>query len=62
MEITKNVVAVFGIGGVVVLQCAAWASGHNGQVFAFTTSIITLLVGGIFGFTVGIKKGGNNGV
>jgi len=54
----KTIIGVVGICGVVILQCVAWASGHNGQVFALTSAVI----GGITGFTFGLKTGNNGQV
>lgn len=44
----KTIIGIVGICAVVILQCMAWASGHNGQVFALTSAVI----GGITGFSV----------
>lgn len=48
----KLVLGLTGIGAVTVLQCVAWLCGHNGAVFALTSSVI----GGVIGFTYGTER------
>jgi len=54
----KCIVSIAGLICVTALQLYAWFSGHNGSVFALTSAVI----GGIIGFSLGIKiditKGG----
>ncbi len=51
----KVIIAVTGITAVSILQIVAWMSGHNGQVFALTSSIIGVSVGFFLGFTKKVK-------
>jgi len=37
---------------VAVIQLMAWYSGHNGQVFAFTSLIVGLIAGKLLGFSL----------
>lgn len=45
------IISVTGLICVTVLQATAWYLGYNGTVFALTSTVI----GGIIGFTLGIK-------
>lgn len=56
-DIQKCIVSVTGLICLTALQIVAWASGHNGSVFALTSTGI----GGIIGFALGIKVNINNG-
>lgn len=48
----KTIVCLTGLICVTLLQLYAWYSGHNGTVFALTSTII----GGIIGYYLGWKK------
>lgn len=54
----KTIIATVAISAVTILQVVAWYCGFNGQVFALTSAVI----GGITGFTFGLKKGSNGQV
>ena len=60
MNITdKGLVAVAGICTLGILQCAAWQTGHNGTVFALTSSGIGAIIGSYFdlkGFLAKFKE------
>ena len=58
IEIGKNLLALIAVLALIILQCAAWTMGFNGQVFAFTSAAIAGIFAWIFGFTIGYKKGG----
>jgi len=58
MDKYKCIVSTVGLVCVTGLQLFAWQTGHNGTVFALTSTVI----GGIIGFSLGIKLDlGNNG-
>jgi len=48
---SKHKFAMYVIGIVALLQGCAWATGKNGQVFAFTS----LVIGSVAGIILGIK-------
>jgi len=49
MNITdKGLIGVVGILTLGILQCAAWQTGHNGTVFALTSSGIGAIIGSYF--------------
>jgi len=56
VTLDKNSTAVIGILSLVILQVAAWYTGHDGQVFALTSAGIGALVGLIAGFKVSLGK------
>jgi hypothetical protein len=43
------------IGMVAILQGFAWATGHDGQVFALTSLSIGGIIGALFGFSIAKK-------
>lgn len=47
---SKHIFAMYVIGVVAGLQCAAWLCGYNGTVFAFTSLVIGAIAGTILGF------------
>jgi len=49
--IQKTIVAITLMGVVGGLQVYAWATGHNGTVFATTSAILGLIGGYFFGST-----------
>ena len=51
----KTVFAIIAICLVTFIQLVAWHGGHNGQVFAFTSLIIGLIVGKIL--NIALPKG-----
>lgn len=53
----KCIFGGFVIVVMVGLQLTAWYWGHNGIVFAFTSAIVGLITGSIFGFEWGLKRG-----
>lgn len=56
MDKYKYQFAGFVIGVTGIMQGIAWYSGHNGQVFAFTSLVIGGITGAILGIDFGIKK------
>ena len=50
MDKYKCIVSSIGLICVTALQLFAWYTGHNGTVFALTSTVI----GGIIGFALGI--------
>lgn len=56
----KCIVSVVGLISVTALQVYAWFSGHNGSVFALTSSVIGGIIGFSLGITIDIKNGGSH--
>lgn len=48
--------AALTVVSLVILQCIALYTGHNGVFLASVTGIIAAVVGAIFGFEIGLKK------
>ena len=46
----KHIFGMFAIGTVALIQGIAWATGHNGTVFALTSAVIGGVTGTILGF------------
>ena len=52
----KVIIGVVGISSVTILQGIAWVTGHNGTVFALTSSIIGGICGYFLGWERNVKK------
>jgi len=55
----KMIFGTFTIAIVAGLQLAAWQGGHDGMIFAFTSTVIGLTIGSCLGFEWGVKHGSN---
>ena len=51
-DIVRYICGTIVVLAVVFLQLYAWEKGKNGKVFAFTTGIISAILGFIFGISV----------
>jgi len=56
----KTIIGVTAVICISGLQLYAWASGHNGVVFATTSAIMGAVVGGAFNIKKSIKEYVNN--
>lgn len=52
----KYIFGMFVIAVVALLQGCAWGLGKDGNIFAFTSSIIVGVAGSILGFQYAVKK------
>jgi len=57
-EKAKLIIGLAGMGCVTFLQVMAWYMGHNGTVFALTSTVI----GGVTGYFIGWSKKTSNSI